>query len=206
MQPLTFGGITACLTVWIHDVIGPWLDLCSNAAEILKTTKINKSNKANKIFLSYRDSFNIVSEGSALFWGNHAYFCAWLCLVIISISGELESYSAYRKNQKYHIFKPVVSLSALPTSRGHLWEAKADWGCFFHHSWLCRQQDYRVWRLLKRVRFLNCADLTNKLQKDKNVPSQPTNREELHYCQRQSKSGPKGSAKCCHFGVGIIAA
>ena len=23
-------------------------------------------------------------------------------------------------------------------------------------------------------------------------------------CQRQSKSGPKGSAKCCHFGVGII--
>jgi len=39
---------------------------------------------------------------------------------MISISGELESYSAYRKNQKYHIFKPVVSLSALPTSRGHL--------------------------------------------------------------------------------------
>lgn len=24
-------------------------------------------------------------------------------------------------------------------------------------------------------------------------------------CQRQSKSGPKGSAKCCHFGVGMIA-
>ena len=23
-------------------------------------------------------------------------------------------------------------------------------------------------------------------------------------CQRQSKSEPKGSAKCCHFGVGII--
>ena len=23
-------------------------------------------------------------------------------------------------------------------------------------------------------------------------------------CQRQSKIGPKGSAKCCHFGVGII--
>jgi CBS-domain-containing membrane protein len=25
-------------------------------------------------------------------------------------------------------------------------------------------------------------------------------------CQRQSKSEPKGSAKCCHFGVGMIAA
>jgi hypothetical protein len=25
-------------------------------------------------------------------------------------------------------------------------------------------------------------------------------------CQRQSKSEPKGSAKCCHFGVGEIAA
>jgi hypothetical protein len=24
-------------------------------------------------------------------------------------------------------------------------------------------------------------------------------------CQRQSKSEPKGSAKCCHFGVGEIA-
>ena len=24
-------------------------------------------------------------------------------------------------------------------------------------------------------------------------------------CQRQSKSEPKGSAKCCHFGVGMIA-
>ena len=23
-------------------------------------------------------------------------------------------------------------------------------------------------------------------------------------CQRQSKSEPKGSAKCCHFGFGII--
>ena len=23
-------------------------------------------------------------------------------------------------------------------------------------------------------------------------------------CQRQSKSEPKGSVKCCHFGVGII--
>ena len=26
------------------------------------------------------------------------------------------------------------------------------------------------------------------------------------FCQRQSKSGPKGSAKCCHSGVGIISA
>jgi len=26
------------------------------------------------------------------------------------------------------------------------------------------------------------------------------------FCQRQSKSEPKGSAKCCHFGVGEIAA
>jgi hypothetical protein len=26
----------------------------------------------------------------------------------------------------------------------------------------------------------------------------------LARCQRQSKSEPKGSAKCCHFGVGII--
>jgi hypothetical protein len=26
------------------------------------------------------------------------------------------------------------------------------------------------------------------------------------WCQRQSKSEPKGSAKCCHFGVGEIAA
>jgi hypothetical protein len=25
-------------------------------------------------------------------------------------------------------------------------------------------------------------------------------------CQRQSKSEPKGSAKCCHFGVSKIAA
>jgi hypothetical protein len=25
-------------------------------------------------------------------------------------------------------------------------------------------------------------------------------------CQRQSKSEPKGSAKCCHFGVCMIAA
>ena len=25
-------------------------------------------------------------------------------------------------------------------------------------------------------------------------------------CQRQSKSEPNGSAKCCHFGVGAIAA
>ena len=25
-------------------------------------------------------------------------------------------------------------------------------------------------------------------------------------CQRQSKSEPKGSAKCCHFGVGMTAA
>jgi len=25
-------------------------------------------------------------------------------------------------------------------------------------------------------------------------------------CQRQCKSGPKGSAKCCHFGVSAIAA
>ena len=24
------------------------------------------------------------------------------------------------------------------------------------------------------------------------------------YCQRQSKSGPKGSAKCCHFGFGVM--
>jgi hypothetical protein len=29
---------------------------------------------------------------------------------------------------------------------------------------------------------------------------------EIHsICQRQSKSEPKGSAKCCHFGVGEIA-
>ncbi len=27
----------------------------------------------------------------------------------------------------------------------------------------------------------------------------------LAACQRQSKSEPKGSAKCCHFGVGEIA-
>jgi hypothetical protein len=27
----------------------------------------------------------------------------------------------------------------------------------------------------------------------------------LYICQRQSKSEPKGSAKCCHFGVGEIA-
>jgi cation diffusion facilitator CzcD-associated flavoprotein CzcO len=26
------------------------------------------------------------------------------------------------------------------------------------------------------------------------------------HCQRQSKSEPKGSAKCCHFGVSEIAA
>jgi hypothetical protein len=26
------------------------------------------------------------------------------------------------------------------------------------------------------------------------------------WCQRQSKSEPNGSAKCCHFGVGEIAA
>ena len=26
------------------------------------------------------------------------------------------------------------------------------------------------------------------------------------WCQRQSKSEPKGSAKCCHFGVCMIAA
>jgi len=25
-------------------------------------------------------------------------------------------------------------------------------------------------------------------------------------CQRQSKSEPKGSSKCCHFGFGMIAA
>jgi hypothetical protein len=29
---------------------------------------------------------------------------------------------------------------------------------------------------------------------------------ELDFCQRQSKSEPKGSAKCCHFGVSEIAA
>ena len=27
---------------------------------------------------------------------------------------------------------------------------------------------------------------------------------QIGVCQRQSKSGPKGSAKCCHFGGGII--
>jgi putative transposase len=30
--------------------------------------------------------------------------------------------------------------------------------------------------------------------------------DENRRCQRQSKSEPKGSAKCCHFGVGEIAA
>jgi type I restriction-modification system DNA methylase subunit len=29
---------------------------------------------------------------------------------------------------------------------------------------------------------------------------------EFQCCQRQSKSEPKGSAKCCHFGVSEIAA
>jgi hypothetical protein len=29
---------------------------------------------------------------------------------------------------------------------------------------------------------------------------------QISVCQRQSKSGPKGSAKCCHFGVGNIIA
>ena len=29
--------------------------------------------------------------------------------------------------------------------------------------------------------------------------------DENRRCQRQSKSEPKGSAKCCHFGVGEIA-
>ena len=34
------------------------------------------------------------------------------------------------------------------------------------------------------------------------IPSEA--RVKLSQCQRQSKSEPKGSAKCCHFGVGII--
>jgi hypothetical protein len=29
---------------------------------------------------------------------------------------------------------------------------------------------------------------------------------EIVWCQRQSKSEPKGRAKCCHFWVGMIAA
>jgi zinc transporter ZupT len=37
------------------------------------------------------------------------------------------------------------------------------------------------------------------------LPAQLTEQEQMG-CQRQSKSGPKGSAKCCHFWVWSIAA
>jgi hypothetical protein len=64
------------------------------------------------------------------------------------------------------------------------------------------------------VEFETSDDITLRIQEDGQdineyvqvKSTEGDSKWNLTECQRQSKSEPKGSAKCCHFGVGEIAA
>ena len=75
----------------------------------------------------------------------------------------------------------------------------------------CEDSCCSGWRVVfdKRTAqtYLNAKDPEIREIASKSIKKIKTDRSSQHYsCQRQSKSEPNGSAKCCHFGVGEIAA